>query len=104
MPAGFEQRRLRVGPFSAGPPNDLILRLDMAEFGKMLVVFGLGAAVLGALLWGLSIAAPGLRLGRLPGDIVYEQGGAKVFIPITTMLLASVVLSLVLWLVSVVRR
>jgi len=76
----------------------------MAEFGKMLVVFGLGAAVLGALLWGLSIAAPGLRLGRLPGDIVYEQGGAKVFIPITTMLLASVVLSLVLWLVSVVRR
>jgi hypothetical protein len=43
-------------------------------------------------------------LGRLPGDIVIEQGGARVFIPITTMLLASVVVSLVFWLVSAVRR
>ena len=39
--------------------------------------------------------------GRLPGDIRYESGGTRVFIPITSMIVLSIVLSL---LVSVLRR
>ena len=39
-----------------------------------------------------------LPLGRLPGDIVIDKPGFKVFFPITSMLLVSGLLSLVLWL------
>jgi hypothetical protein len=38
-------------------------------------------------------------LGRLPGDIVVDQGGVVVYLPITTAILVSLGLSLVLWLV-----
>ena len=39
-------------------------------------------------------------LGRLPGDIRIERPGFSFYLPITTCLLASVVLSLVLHLLS----
>jgi hypothetical protein len=39
-------------------------------------------------------------IGRLPGDIRVERPGFRLYIPITTMLLASVVLSVVLWLIK----
>lgn len=78
--------------------------MGLAQIGKFLVVAGLGAAVLGLVIWGVSALGPGPKLGRLPGDIAIEQGGTKVFIPITTMLLVSAVLTLVLWLVSALRR
>jgi len=39
-----------------------------------------------------------LPLGRLPGDIVIDRPGLKVYIPVTTMILVSAVLSLLLWL------
>lgn len=38
-------------------------------------------------------------IGRLPGDIRVERPGFTLYIPITTMLVASVVLSLFLWLI-----
>jgi len=37
--------------------------------------------------------------GNLPGDIKYEKGNTKVFFPITSMLLISVVISIVLRLI-----
>ena len=37
-------------------------------------------------------------LGRLPGDIVLDQGGIVVYAPITTAVLISLMLSLVFWL------
>jgi hypothetical protein len=39
-------------------------------------------------------------LGRLPGDIVIERGNFRLYIPVATSLIVSVVLSLVLWLFS----
>jgi hypothetical protein len=38
-------------------------------------------------------------LGRLPGDIVVDHGGFVVYVPITTAVIVSLLLSLVLWLV-----
>jgi hypothetical protein len=38
-------------------------------------------------------------IGRLPGDIRVERPGFRLYIPITTMLLASIVLSLLLWVI-----
>ena len=39
-----------------------------------------------------------LPLGRLPGDIVIRREGFTFYLPITTMILASLALSLILWL------
>jgi hypothetical protein len=36
--------------------------------------------------------------GRLPGDIVINRPNVKVFVPFTSMILASLFLSLVIWL------
>jgi hypothetical protein len=39
-----------------------------------------------------------LGLGRLPGDIVIEREDFRLYFPITTMILISLVLSLLFWL------
>jgi hypothetical protein len=38
--------------------------------------------------------------GRLPGDIVIERPGMRIYFPLMTSLIISVVLSLILWLLS----
>jgi hypothetical protein len=42
----------------------------------------------------------GVMPGRLPGDIVIEREGLRLYIPITTMIIISLLGSLVLWLVN----
>lgn len=61
---------------------------------KTLLVLGV-LFILAALLWPWLGKLP---LGRLPGDIVIEKPGLRVYIPITTMILVSAALSLILWL------
>lgn len=62
-----------------------------------LLIVALGAA---AVLVGVVVMAGGLGwFGRLPGDLRIGSGGVRVYFPLTSMLLVSVVLSLVLWLV-----
>ena len=39
-----------------------------------------------------------LGLGRLPGDIVIEQENFRFYLPITTMIVVSIVLTVVFWL------
>ena len=39
-------------------------------------------------------------LGRLPGDIVIDRGSYYFYLPITTCIVISLLLSLVLWLFS----
>ncbi len=46
------------------------------------------------------LAAEKLGLGRLPGDIVIERDGLRIYIPLTTSLIVSALLSLLLWLFS----
>lgn len=36
-------------------------------------------------------------LGRLPGDLVIDRGGVVIYLPITTAVLVSVLLSIVFW-------
>jgi hypothetical protein len=76
----------------------------MEPLGKVLILLGLATAALGALLWAAGRFFPQLRLGRLPGDIAVERPGASFYFPITTMILASLLLSLVLWIVGALRR
>jgi hypothetical protein len=66
----------------------------MNDLGKMLVAAGLLLAAVGALLW--SGFGRGW-LGRLPGDIHVNRGNFSFHFPIVTCVLASVLLSLILW-------
>jgi hypothetical protein len=47
------------------------------------------------------LAWPWLRrlpLGRLPGDVIIEQPGFRFYLPITTMIVVSLLLTLLMWL------
>jgi hypothetical protein len=69
----------------------------LEPLGRALVVIGLFITVLGAIM----ILTPRVPwLGRLPGDIVIQRDDLTIYIPITTMLVVSVVLSVVLNLIG----
>jgi hypothetical protein len=61
---------------------------------RTLVAAGLLIAVVG-LVWPWLSKLP---LGRLPGDILVERPGFKLFAPFTSMILVSLLLSLIVWL------
>ena len=57
--------------------------------GPLLVALGLVLVVVGLVAW-----AGGLSwFGRLPGDVRIERGGLRVYAPIASMLVVSLVLS-----------
>ena len=64
---------------------------------RLLVTLGVSLILLG-LAWSWVKRLP---LFRLPGDIVIDRPGFKFFVPITTMLLISALISLIAW---VLRR
>jgi len=60
---------------------------------RTLVIIGITILVAG-LLWPWLSQLP---IGRLPGDIVVNKPGFKLYFPITTMLLVSALITLLLW-------
>jgi hypothetical protein len=68
-----------------------------AALGKLLLAAAAILAVVGVLLI-VSQKLPGLRIGRLPGDISVERDGFRFYFPLGTSILVSVVLSVLLWL------
>ena len=67
--------------------------------GRALLAAGLLLAALGVVLL-VAERVPGLRIGRLPGDISVERGSFRFYFPLATSIVASVVLSLLLWIFS----
>lgn len=63
---------------------------------RILVTVGIVLIVAG-LLWPV---LQRLGLGRLPGDVVIERDNVRVYIPIVTSLVLSVLLTLILWLIN----
>ncbi len=61
--------------------------------GKNLIIFGILLIAIG-LLWPWLQKIP---LGRLPGDILIKREGFRLFMPITSCLLVSGILSLIFW-------
>ena len=61
---------------------------------KTLIIAGI-VIVLAGLFWPWLSKVP---FGRLPGDIIIDKPGFKLFFPITSMLLVSGLVSLVMWL------
>jgi membrane protein implicated in regulation of membrane protease activity len=65
------------------------------SMGWLVIVAGICAIIIGIL-----ILAGGLSwFGRLPGDIRIETGRTRLYIPLTSMLLISLAISLIVYLV-----
>ena len=65
------------------------------NIGKYLVVTGIIILTAGVLIYFFHDKMQ--WIGRLPGDIRVEKPNFKFYFPITTMILASVLISLILW-------
>jgi hypothetical protein len=63
---------------------------------RWLIILGIVLVVAG-LLWPWLTK---LGLGRLPGDFVIERDNFRVYIPMATSILISVILSVILWLLN----
>jgi hypothetical protein len=69
--------------------------MPSSSIGLVIVAAGVVLLAVGLLVWSGALS----WFGHLPGDIRIERGSFSMFVPITSMLLVSVALSLVLWLV-----
>ena len=69
----------------------------LESIGRTLLIIGLVVAAVGVVL----ILAPRIPLlGKLPGDISFQRDGVTVVIPLATMLLISIILTIVLNLIG----
>jgi len=68
-----------------------------SSLGPAIVAAGILIAVVGLLVWSGWLS----WFGRLPGDILIERCNTRFFMPLASMLLASVVLSVI---IAILRR
>ncbi len=62
------------------------------SLGLLLIGIGVLVVLTGLLVWSGALA----WFGRLPGDLHYERGSTRIYFPITSMILVSVILSLLI--------
>ncbi|MBI2911951.1 MAG: DUF2905 domain-containing protein [Chloroflexi bacterium] len=67
--------------------------MEVSSLGRWLIVLGGLLALAGVLL---VVAGKVPLLGRLPGDVVLRRDGLTILIPLATMLLVSLALTLLL--------
>jgi hypothetical protein len=62
------------------------------EIGRIILIIGVVLVVVG----GLAVLGVRLPFGRLPGDIAIEGENGAIFIPLGSMILISIILTVVL--------
>jgi hypothetical protein len=67
---------------------------DIPSFARWIIIAGLVLIIVGVLIVVASRA--GIPLGRLPGDILFQGENASCFIPIASMLVLSLLLTIIL--------
>ena len=70
------------------------------QFGKWLIAAGIFIAVVGVLVMLLGKVG----LFKLPGDLEFGSKNWRIYIPIASSILLSIILTLILWLISRFRR
>lgn len=70
--------------------------MEVSSLGKVLVIVGLAVVAVGVLL----VVGAGLGLGKLPGDFAFRKGNVRVFVPLATCLVLSLIATLVLSLLN----
>ena len=69
----------------------------METLGKILIIAGIILIAAGLVIW---FAGNKLSwFGHLPGDINIVRDNVRIFIPVTTMIIVSVVLSVIMYLI-----
>lgn len=66
--------------------------MERSSAGLLIAVAGVVLVVVGVLVWSGALS----WFGRLPGDIRIERPGVRVYVPVVSMLLLSIVLSLLM--------
>ncbi len=66
--------------------------MDLDRIGRLLVGVGLVVALAGGVL----VALGALGIGRLPGDISIRRGNTRIFVPLASSIVISIVLTLLL--------
>lgn len=76
----------------------------MSDMGRILIGIGLLLVVVGAVV--LLLGRFNVPIGRLPGDISWQNrsGNTRIYFPLATSIILSLLLSLILWAVSSFRR
>ncbi len=74
----------------------------LRDLGRLLLILGAVIAIVGGLLY-FGARLP-FRLGRLPGDIIHRSEHTTFYFPIVSCLVISIVLSIILWFFSNLRR
>ena len=67
--------------------------MNGSELGKLLIILGLGAILVGLVIMALSKF---LTLGHLPGDIFIKGEHGSFYFPIVSCIVLSVVLSIIM--------
>ena len=82
--------------------NDVWIIMDFGpqQIGKWLISLGIIIALLG----GLMIVLGRVGLFRLPGDLEFGSKNWRIYLPIASCILISIVLTLILWLIHYFRR
>ena len=70
------------------------------QIGRWLIAAGIVIVFLGVLM----ILLGRLGLFRLPGDLEFGSKNWRVYVPIASCILVSIILTLILWLISCFRR
>jgi hypothetical protein len=66
--------------------------MTISDMGRVLLMVGALVAVVGVIM----VIAGRLGLGHLPGDLTFGRGGVRIYIPLASCLLLSVVATIVL--------
>jgi preprotein translocase subunit SecY len=74
----------------------------VADLGKLLVFLGAGIVIVGVVF--VLLGRINLPIGRLPGDIVYRGKNTTFYFPLATSVLASVVISVLMYLIGKMRK
>jgi len=72
----------------------------LQQMGKWLIGAGIFIAVVG----GLVMLLGRVGLLKLPGDLEFGSKSWRIYIPIASCVLISIILTLILWLISYFRR
>jgi hypothetical protein len=67
--------------------------MDASSIGRFLVIAGLILAAVGGVVL---VVGRFVDLGNLPGDLAYDGENVRVYAPITTMIVLSIVLTILL--------
>lgn len=67
--------------------------MNGSEFGKLLIILGLGAILVGLVIMALSKF---ISLGHLPGDIFIKGEHGSFYFPVVSCIVLSIILSVIM--------